>query len=57
MPVAVTYGKTPGLGGIADAALLRRCIRDEGMRFVLASNDTDLLLDAGLARVEALQQA
>jgi hypothetical protein len=27
------------------------------MRFVLASNDTDLLLDAGLARVEALQQA
>lgn len=50
------HGKTPGLGGIADAVLLRHCIRDEGMRFVLASNDTDLLLDAGLARVEALQQ-
>lgn len=51
------HGKTPGLGGIADAELLRRCIREEGMRFVLASNDTDLLLDAGLARVASLQQA
>ncbi len=51
------HGKTPGLGGMADAALLRRCIREEGMRFVLASNDTDLLLDAGLARVGTLQRA
>jgi len=51
------HGKTPGLGGIADADLLRRCIRDEGMRFVLASNDTDLLLDAGPARVGSLQRA
>ncbi|WP_212745064.1 aldolase/citrate lyase family protein [Hydrogenophaga sp. 2FB] len=51
------HGKTPGLGGIADAELLRRCIREEGMRFVLASNDTDLLLDAGLARVASLQPA
>lgn len=51
------HGKTPGLGGIADAELLRRCIREEGMRFVLASNDTDLLLDAGQARVASLQPA
>ncbi|MDR7097017.1 HpcH/HpaI aldolase family protein [Hydrogenophaga laconesensis] len=51
------HGKTPGLGGIADAVLLRRCLREEGMRFVLACNDTDLLLDAGVARVDSLQQA
>ncbi len=48
------HGKAPGLGGIADAALLRRCMDEEGMRFVLASNDTDLLLEAGEARVRAL---
>jgi 2-keto-3-deoxy-L-rhamnonate aldolase RhmA len=51
------HGKTPGLAGVADAALLRRFIREDGMRFVLASNDTDLLLDAGTERVNALQPA
>lgn len=48
------HGKVSGLGGIADATLLRACMAD-GFHFVLASNDTDLVLDAGLARVSALR--
>ncbi|MCJ0763853.1 HpcH/HpaI aldolase family protein [Variovorax terrae] len=48
------HGKAAGLGGIADAALLRACLA-EGFGFILASNDTDLILDAGLARVAALR--
>jgi len=49
------HGKHPGLGGVADAPLLNRYI-DAGMRFVLASNDTDLLLAAGEARVQSLRR-
>jgi len=47
------HGKQAGLGGVADAALLARYIA-LGMRFVLASNDTDLLIAAGEARVASL---
>lgn len=47
------HGKHAGLGGVADAALLTRRIA-AGMRFVLASNDTDLLIAAGEARVASL---
>ena len=47
------HGKQPGLGGVADAALLARRI-GRGMRFVLATNDIDLLIAAGEARVASL---
>ena len=47
------HGKQPGLGGVADAALLARRIA-RGMRFVLATNDIDLLIAAGEARVASL---
>ncbi|MDB5816844.1 MAG: hpcH/HpaI aldolase/citrate lyase family protein [Rhizobacter sp.] len=48
------HGKHPGLGGVADAVLLKRYI-DAGMRFVLCTNDTDLLIAAGEARVQSLR--
>lgn len=48
------HGKHAGLAGIVDPALLRRHI-EAGMRFVLTSNDIDLLLAAGEARVAALR--
>ncbi len=48
------HGKQPGLGGVPDASLLARRIAG-GMRFVLASNDTDLLIAAGEARVASLR--
>ncbi|RZI87177.1 MAG: aldolase, partial [Variovorax sp.] len=47
------HGKHAGLAGIVDPALLRRHI-EAGMRFVLTSNDIDLLLAAGEARVALL---
>ena len=42
------------MAGIVDPALLSRHI-EAGMRFVLTSNDIDLLLAAGEARVAALR--
>lgn len=47
------HGKHAGLGGMSDQAQLRRHI-GAGMRFVLAGNDTDLLIAAGAAQVAAL---
>ncbi|MBN9408048.1 MAG: aldolase [Burkholderiales bacterium] len=48
------HGKHAGIAGLADATLLR-AVMAEGFGFALASNDTDLILDAGLARVAALR--
>jgi 2-keto-3-deoxy-L-rhamnonate aldolase RhmA len=53
---AAARGKFAGIGGIGDAALMRRYI-DMGMRFILGGNDFAFMMAAAKQRAEALRGA
>jgi len=48
------HKKWPGMGGIGDVELIRRYV-GLGMRFILASNDTNILAQASAERAKALR--
>ena len=48
------HGKWPGFGGIGDEALAKKYIA-MGMRFILGTNDVNLLAQASLDRAKALR--